>query len=238
MNILVTNDDGIESEGILLLARWARKLGTVTIAAPKFEQSGKSHAIELHKSFEVKHLPSRDGMEFYRIDSTPADCIRYAFASISSDYDLVLSGVNKGFNLGTDILYSGTVGAVFEAECFNTRALAVSTDSKSFEASWQWFDRILDFIFKKDLFQFHGLYNINIPVDPKDILITRQGGPYYKDRFINKGDDMYLADGFSVYQGTSNLEDDLDAVMNGYISVSPLTTNRTNEDAFRKLTQK
>ena len=127
MRILITNDDGVFAEGIRLLAEWAKKLGEVTVVAPKREQSGKSHAINFTEPMEIKRVDLMDGVEAYSCDSTPADCVRYGIAGLNRTYDLVLSGINRGVNLGVDMIYSGTVAAIFEAAYWNHNALAFST---------------------------------------------------------------------------------------------------------------
>ena len=115
MRILVTNDDSISAKQLLPLVRWCQKLGDVTVIVPKYEQSGKSQGIELHKPFEVKQVDLAPDIKAYTVDSTPADCIRFAVFGLKQTYDLVISGINRGFNMGGDIMYSGTAGAVFEA---------------------------------------------------------------------------------------------------------------------------
>ena len=90
MRILITNDDGIDTLGIRLLAEWAKKLGEVTVVAPKYEQSAKSHAIELIKPIEIKKVPFMDGVTAYAMDSTPADCVRFGIIGLKQKYDLVL----------------------------------------------------------------------------------------------------------------------------------------------------
>ena len=103
MRILITNDDGIFSHGIRLLAEWAVKLGEVTVVAPKNEQSGKSHAINFTEPIEINKVELMAGVEAYSCDSTPADCVRYGIVGLGRSYDLVLSGINRGYNLGDDI---------------------------------------------------------------------------------------------------------------------------------------
>ena len=114
MKILLTNDDGIQSEGLMIVAKWAKKLSDVTVSAPKFEQSGKSHSIDIHNPFEVKKVDYFDGVRAFSVDSSPADCVRFATLGLHETYDLVISGINKGLNLGEDIMYSATNGAKFE----------------------------------------------------------------------------------------------------------------------------
>ena len=113
MRILIVNDDGIDTLGIRLLATWAKKYGEVTVVAPKVEQSGKSQAIEFVQPVEIKKVPFMEGVTAYSMASTPADCVRFGFVGLNQTYDLVLSGINRGVNVGSDIVYSGTVGAIF-----------------------------------------------------------------------------------------------------------------------------
>ncbi len=236
MRILVTNDDGIRTPGLEILANWARKLGEVTVIAPKVEQSAKSHSINIHTPFEAKRVDWLDGIECYSVDSAPADCVRFAHNGLHMKFDLILSGINRGYNVGEDIAYSGTDAAIFEAAYFNCRAIAFSTIPETYEwTSEECLDRCYRHIIDNRYFDYNLLYNVNVPSDPKKILLTKQGNPYYKDMFTEVGDGMYIACGFSQYKGGANLDEDLDAVMNGYISITPLSVNRTAVDAYRAL---
>ena len=146
MRIIITNDDGVFAEGIRLLAEWAKKLGEVTIVAPKREQSGKSHAINFTEPIEIKRVELMEGVEAYSCDSTPADCVRYGIAGLKRTYDLVLSGINRGVNLGVDMIYSGTVAAIFEAAYWNHNALAFSTYPDAAEDAAKELDNIYNYI--------------------------------------------------------------------------------------------
>lgn len=236
MRILVTNDDGINGEGFAPLVNWAKKLGEVTVLAPKHEQSGKSQAINLISPFEVKKVSLFDGIEAYSVDSTPVDCVRFGIYGLKRKYDLVLSGINRGHNIGADILYSGTCGAIFEASKQKTKAIAFSTGFDSFDYAVSSLDRIYSYIIDNKLFEYNDIYNVNIPTsEASGICLTHQGGPYYEDNFKLTEPNMYLADGFCFYQKGYDLDLDTDAVINGYISVSPVTIVRTEMDAYRKL---
>ena len=103
MKILITNDDSISASQLLPLIRWCQKLGDVTVIVPKYEQSGKSQSIELHKPFEIKKTMLED-VEVTTVDSSPADCVRYAVLGLKQTYDLVVSGINRGVNMGRDIM--------------------------------------------------------------------------------------------------------------------------------------
>lgn len=236
MKILVTNDDSISSEVLLPLAKWAKQFGEVTVVVPKYEQSGKSHCIEIHKAFEVKQVPFDDpDINAYTVDSSPADCIRFAMEGMQLEFDLVISGINRGMNLGVDMLYSGTVGAVFEAACFGIPAIALSTEPGGFEEAMAALDEIKDFFIKHDLMKKNSLYNINIPIGHKGIRITRMGSRYFADDFLPQGNDMYLPTGKSVWKDNGDYTMDTNAALTGYISVLPLTLNRTNMDVFDEL---
>ena len=106
MKILLTNDDGIGAKGISVLANWAKRLGEVTVIAPKSEQSGKSHGINIHSEMEIKAVDFPGAARAFAVDSTPADCVRFALLGLGEKFDLVLSGINCGLNIGTDIVYS------------------------------------------------------------------------------------------------------------------------------------
>lgn len=128
MKILITNDDSISSKVLLPFAKWAKQFGEVTVIVPKYEQSAKSHCIEIRKAFEVKKIAWEDPeINVYTVDSSPADCIRIAIEGMKLEFDLMLSGINKGLNLGIDMQYSGTLGAVFEAATYGIPAVALST---------------------------------------------------------------------------------------------------------------
>ena len=236
MKILVTNDDSITSEVLLPLAKWAKQFGEVTVVVPKYEQSGKSHCIEIHKAFEVKQVSFDDpDIKAYTVDSSPADCIRYAIEGMKLSFDLVISGINRGLNLGIDMLYSGTVGAVFEAACFNLPAIALSTEPGGFDEAMEALEEVKAFFLKHDLMKKNSLYNVNIPKNHNGIRVTRMGGRYFADDFLPQGNNMYLPTGKSVWKDSGDYSIDTDAALSGYISVLPLTLNRTNMDVFENL---
>lgn len=237
MKILITNDDGIDTLGIRLLAEWAKKLGDVTVVAPKVEQSGKSQAIEFVQPVEIKKVPFVEGVTAYSMASTPADCIRFGTAGLHEKYDLVLSGINRGVNLGADIVYSGTVGAIFEASRLGFNCIAFSAYPDGQEAAAKYFDEVYDFIVKNDLFAQSKLFNVNIPRQSKGIRITYQGSEYFSDRFIKaEGEDLYLQEGDQIPDVCpDDLNRDTVALEAGYISITPLLTTRTDMSAFAKL---
>ncbi len=235
MRILVTNDDGAGAAQLVPLIRWCQKLGDVTVAVPKFEQSGKSHCIELHNSFEVLQVELAPGISAYTVDSSPADCVRFAVMGLKLEFDLVISGVNRGFNLGTDIMYSGTVGACFEAENLGVPSIALSTNPGNYDHATDELDHVFSFFRDHRLMERHSIYNVNIPAQPQGIRITRQGGPFYSDEFLPEENNMYHPQGVKIYQYRDDMTIDADAVTAGYISIMPLTTNRTDMAAYQQM---
>ncbi len=234
MRILITNDDSISSNQLLPLIKFCKTLGEVTVAVPKYEQSAKSHSIELHKPFSVEEQTLDGDVKAYVIGSSPADCVRLMVLGFGEKYDLVISGINLGFNMGTDMLYSGTVAAVREAGILGIPAIALSTNPENNDAVNE-LKQVFDYISENKLLEIHTLYNINIPPEPKGIKITRQGGPYYSDNFVPVGKELYRASGICVYKKTDDLTIDSNAVMENYISIMPITINMTDKKVFEKL---
>ncbi len=234
MRILITNDDGINAEGIKYLVEWAKTKGEVIVFAPKVEQSGKSHSIEIHKGYECIKSDIFDGVTAYSIDSTPADCVRVAVLGFKLKFDLVISGINRGFNLGGDIAYSGTVGACFEAAHLGIKALALSTHWSGFDDAKNNLDKVYDYICDRKIFDYTDIINVNIPENGKEILITKVGEAIYSDDF-DFVDNLVVPVLVCNYQGTKDLSIDTDATMNGYISISPVTLELTELSAYEKL---
>lgn len=235
MKILITNDDGINAVGIRLLAQWAKKLGEVTVVAPKVEQSAMSHAIDFVTPVEIKKVDFLEGVTAYSMSSTPADCVRFGVLGLDEKFDLVLSGINYGVNVGQDIVYSGTVAAVFEAARLGIRGVAFSTFPDSQKEASEYFDMAYDFIVNQNLFDETLIYNVNIPKHVEDIRITRQGSHYFSDEFIHDEGDMYHQDGHPVPDVCpDDLNRDTVAIINKTISVTPLIATRTDMAVFEK----
>ncbi|MBQ8653934.1 MAG: 5'/3'-nucleotidase SurE [Clostridia bacterium] len=237
MSILLTNDDGVFAPGMQVLANWAKTLGDVTIVAPKNEQSGKSHGIEMHRPFEIRQVTLPCGLTGYSVDSTPADCVRFAVLGLKKQFDLVISGVNWGMNIGQDMIYSGTVGAIFEGAALGIPGLAVSGEANGLDSVAAHLDEVWDYISGNGLYGPGKLFNVNVPrCVSKGIRVTRMGGPYYSDDFQQLDGDMWQVIGKCIYEDSGNDDLDTDAVMHGYISISPLTLDRTDRAVYEQLT--
>ena len=238
MKILLTNDDGIEAEGLKHLVEWAKTKGEVSVFAPKVQQSGKSHCIEIHNPFEVKKVDIYDGVEAYSVDSTPADCVRIAVLGMKKKFDLMISGINCGPNLGGDIQYSGTVGACFEGAKMGIKAMAVSTAFTTFDNAVKNIDRVFTEIQKRKMFDTADILNVNIPEQGDEILITRMGPAIYTDDFQFNADGTVAPCLVCLYNGTKNLELDTDATMTGHITITPLLSDYTDHTAYKKIAKK
>lgn len=238
MRILIVNDDGIKAEGIKAIAKSLAINHEVFVVAPHTQQSGMSQALSMGVSLKVKPeniLPDMTNIQAYSVEGTPADCAKLALEILFEDIDLVISGINKGTNLGTDVLYSGTVGAALEAIVHKIPAIAVSVGIKSsisFEEIAQIMADNLNYLCSTGkLF----MYNINFPSKLKDdkvkFVFTKQGYRFYKNEF----DIVKMPDGSVAYrmQGRaqdSNNDEQTDIAMynKGYISITPLCLERTD----------
>ena len=236
MRILITNDDGINAPALKPLAEWAKKHGEVTVVAPKIEQSGKSHGIEIIKPMEIKKVDFLPGIDAYSVDSTPADCVRFGIIGLKRDYDLVISGINRGYNLGKDIVYSGTVGAIYEASGLGIKSVALSTAPNSLQNALNYLDEIFNFFTLNNLLNKNAIYNVNIPEEKsKGIKITKTGGGYYSDEFEEVSPDIFVQVGKMIWDDKNDMNLDTDAVMHGYISITPLSNERTKIDVYEQL---
>ena len=169
--ILVTNDDGIHSEGILSLAKALHEVGEVWVVAPDREKTAVAHSITLHRPLRVEKIKRNS----YAVDGTPADCVYLGVNVILPKRpQLIVSGINKGGNLGDDVTYSGTVSAALEGTLLGIPSFAVSLVSRSqfkFHTAARFAVRLARYILKKGLSK-DTFLNINVPnLDEKEIQI-------------------------------------------------------------------
>ncbi len=242
MKILVTNDDGIHARGITELAGELRKLGTVAVVAPDRERSAVGHALTLHHPLRATEL----GALIFAVDGTPTDCVNLGIHSLL-DFrpDIVVSGINRGANLGDDITYSGTVSAAMEATLMGIPAFAISLATEGSGENYReaaifagnLTRTICDNGLPADTF-----LNVNIPdVEAAGNLppiVTRQGKRRYKGVIIDKTDPRgrkyyWIGNGkqqFLDIEGT-----DFHAVSRGRISITPLHLDLTNYASLEAL---
>ncbi|MDE6407764.1 MAG: 5'/3'-nucleotidase SurE, partial [Anaeroplasmataceae bacterium] len=222
MNILVVNDDGIEAVGIRKLAIALKKYGNVIVCAPDTGRSAAGHSIVLHDTLSFEYVNQDCGIEWYKTSGTPADCVRLSLALLKDSIDVVFSGVNDGLNLGTDIIYSGTVSAAREAQIEGVPAVAISTDFKAFSIVDQELDQVLAYIFDHTLYSDEYVLNINFPVgefaESKGLRFCRQGIKNFKTSFLKDKDGRYMnSDSEILYD--ENPDTDVYLSSKGYITL-------------------
>lgn len=243
--ILVTNDDGIYSEGIYVLERAMSKLGRTVVFAPESERSAVGHAITLADPIHLKMIKRRGNFLGYAVSGTPADCVKLGVKAILEETpSLVVSGVNKGLNVGMSVLYSGTVSAATEGVILGIPAIAISLDTHSeghFSVAAKYAVMFAKQILEKGITPAISL-NINVPNLPdekiKGCLLTRQGNSYFREDFVRRIDPRkrtyYWMDGQMV-SSERHLENDDVAVREGYVSVTPLTYDLTSNAGLERL---
>ena len=228
--ILITNDDGITADGIIRLAKTAKQFGEVWVVAPAAQRSAASHSISLHDPIDIfPHDFPVPGVKAFSCSGTPADCVRVGSLSVMPEKpDAVLSGVNFGYNVASDVQYSATVGAAFEAAFQGYRAIAFSED---FAELHEVTDRYLAEILEKllDLPPVAGeIWNVNFPCCPlaecHGILWDRtvSQGMIYKDSYkeieaLPGGGVRYMVEG--EYHAEAEDGTDYRALLDGYVSV-------------------
>ena len=230
--ILLANDDGVNSEGLHVLWDALSELGEIVTVAPRFEQSAASHAITIRKPIKVEKL----GDHFYAVHGTPADCIVVAvYGILERRPDIVVSGINLGYNLGEDVIYSGTVAAAREAALMGISALAVSIgDEPSGKIHWESAAYFAYQIVKSGLegtLRFK-LLNLNVPNRPLDLLkglkFVKLGNRNYKDPVEKLNDGLYLIGGEPLWDLTPDT--DQCAVKRGFASCTPLRLDFTDHE--------
>lgn len=240
MTILVTNDDGIDSPGLQILAETLEVLGRVYVVAPDKECSAMAHSLSLHRPLKVGKVREN----YFAVDGTPADCVNLAVCCLLPERPkLIASGINKGGNMGEDITYSGTVSAAFEGAFYGIPSFAISLASKDdfkFKTAASFAQRVARFILKngipKDTF-----LNINVPnLDEdgvKSYRITRQGRRVYGNAVVEEVDPIGQRyywirghRGFESMEGT-----DFEAVSSHHISITPLHLDLTDYSSMEEL---
>lgn len=244
MRILLSNDDGVEAAGIEALVAALAPEHEVIVAAPMHQQSGMAHALTVGIPIEVahnKHLEDTYKVTALAIDGTPTDCVKLYLEALAPEgsVDLVVSGINHGANLATDILYSGTVGAAMEGFLHNISAVALSLDSKSsisYAEAARIFARDINKLLTDEQLANSkpGFINVNFPKFLKDGLPQyvwgRQGRRDYINAFSKQEIDgrIFYTMAGEVYDSDKGSATDIYANEAGYISVTPLIVDLSN----------
>lgn len=241
MKILVTNDDGIYSPGIAALAKVASRFGEVRVVAPDVEQSSMGHAITASRPLFYKKSPIRfEGLDAYRVNGTPADCVSLG-SHLWAKTDVVLSGINLGLNLGNAMWHSGTLAGAKQAVLLGMKGIAFSTPAgksePDFDALESYVEKTLALLLENpDL----SLINVNLPPSPKGIKWTRQSVRLYDGKIIPGTDPVGRKHYWFTVVPLEPADEGTDrwAVEQGYVSITPLRLDLTNEAELRKAKEK
>lgn len=247
MFVLLSNDDGIQAPGLKTLAKEFADEHEVAIVAPDRERSASSHSITVHKPLRVQQIDGYLGTtKAYAVNGTPGDCVKMALTTLlTKQPDMVISGINRGSNLGTDVFYSGTVAAALEALLHGIPAVAVSLATSSHEADYSFAARVglsvAEHLATKPALS-RSLININIPDLPqeaiKGIRITRLGIRHYRNVFEARrdprGQTYYWLAGEPVV-GAGSVDTDITVVEQGYVSITPVAVDLTDYEGLRQI---
>jgi len=243
--ILLTNDDGIHAEGLRYLREAVSKLGRVFIVAPESEQSAVGHAITLYEPIRVREVTRNGSFYGYGVHGTPADAVKLAlYALLPRIPDLVISGINDGANVGINVLYSGTVSAAREAAILGVPAIAVSLAQKKdppFELAVPHVATLARVVLKDGLPPGVAL-SVNIPAVPAEAIrgfkLTRQGLNKFRERYERREDprgNVYYWLSGEVVPDAEDDATDLAALLDGYVSVTPLFYDLTAHNHAEEL---
>lgn len=235
--ILVTNDDGITTTGIAKLAQAMARIGEVFVVAPDREMSAISHALSLSKPLHVKEIQKN----WFAVGGTPTDCVYLGLKSLAPDVDIVVSGINKGANLGEDVHYSGTVAGATEASILGKPAIAFSQilgDDPDLDRAANFAEELTRQALNYDIGK-RPLLNVNFPpCKPKGVRLTRLGVRHYEDTLTEKVDDAgnrtFLVAGTAVHY-EQDKDTDCQVAEEGFISVSPLQLDLSDYEAHVKM---
>jgi 5'-nucleotidase len=236
--ILVTNDDGIHSAGIIALAEALEPLGDVLVVAPAHEMSAASHSLTLTRPLRIEKIDDRH----YSVDGTPTDCITLAMNHLLKDRPpaIVVSGINKGGNLGDDVTYSGTVAGALEASIYGLPGIAVSLVQRTnFDFSYAaiFVSGLVSKVFNDGLPR-GTLLNVNVPPGPiRGVQVTRQGTKILKPTIIEGTDPRqrkYYWIGEESLTWNEEAGTDYEALRHGMVSITPLRNDLTDHQALEQ----
>ncbi len=247
MKFLVSNDDGVNTPGILALAEALKEFGQVTVFAPNRDRSGASNSLTLDRPIRIQKIDAG----VYSVHGTPTDCVHVALTGVlKHDPDMVISGINNSANLGDDVLYSGTVAAAMEGRYLGLPAIAVSLavdhsrethPKRHFDTAAKYLARLIHHLQDQPLPQ-DTILNINIPNLPmeqiKGVRVTRLGYRHKAENAVPitdpRGIRMYWI-GPAGPEADAGEGTDFHAIKSGYVSITPLQTDMTRHSAMRDL---
>jgi 5'-nucleotidase len=250
MRILLTNDDGVTSRGLFAAKRALEAVGAVLVIAPDSNRSGAARSITIDRPLTVGEVALRDGSTAYATDGTPVDCVRFGDLGVVGERpDLIVSGINYGYNLGDDVTYSGTVAAAFEGLLLGIPGIAVSQGAPSAGVDFRR-HREYDFgpaaAFLAQLVRMIGerglpegtVLNVNVPAQPRGAGVCRLGKRIYRDRLELEADDEGRRR-YRIYGDDPSYHDepgtDFRMIAEGRIAVTPIHLDLTSDRALAEI---
>jgi len=245
-HILITNDDGIDADALPPLADALSRLGDVDIIVPERNWSGASHSITLFRPLRVRPTKLRGGQPAYMTDGSPTDCVRLAVLGfLRHRPDLVVSGINRGANMGDDITYSGTVAAAMEGLLSSIPSIAISIGAFGGDTDYGPAASFAALLAKNILargFSSDALLNVNVPALPREritgVEVTRLGKRNYRDQLVERldpyGEPYYWVGGPAV-AGDAEPGTDVAALRQSKISVTPIYLDLTSHELIHEL---
>ncbi len=238
MNIFISNDDGINADGIKALTSLLSQNHNVLVVAPDGNRSAYSHSLSIRKKLKLNKISNYcNNTPVYSLSGTPVDCVKFANIFFKDfNADVVVGGINNVHNLGTDTFYSATFSIACEGAFFNKINFAFSLFNECegcYEKFAVWAKKIIEKL--TPLSSAGDIYNVNFPKDPdnvKGVKFTKLGKQIYSDRYDKVGENEYLFDGELLNHDFNDQDTDVEQVRNGYISITPILFDKTN---FTKL---
>ena len=236
--ILVTNDDGVHSPGIIALSKAMKNLGDIYIVAPDRERSAAAHSLTMHRPLKAEEIREH----VFSVNGTPTDCVTLGINKLLPERPhLIVSGINKGANLGDDITYSGTVAAAIEGTIFGIPSIAFSLLANKhyhFETGSFFASKIADYVLTHSL-PYDTLLNVNIPNKHKQeiqgIQLTRQGKRIYENsiqEMLNPWGEKHFWIGGGKMYWEHGEDTDMEAVQRDFVSITPIHLDLTNHSAL------
>jgi 5'-nucleotidase len=232
MGLLLTNDDGIDSEGIHVLARELDRVADVVLSVPENERSGASHSVTLQAPVEYREIAGPGGIRGYVVRGTPVDCVRLAYETLEVPFDMVVSGINSGANVGINIHYSGTVAAAVEAAFLGLRGLAVSISTRrpeNYETAARY---AVELVRRMRECPRPLVVNLNVPDLPpgevRGVRITRTAVTE-EETLVSPNENSRKEVDECRHPG---IVLDSRAIVAGYVSITPLQVDLTARDAL------
>ena len=244
--ILISNDDGIEAEGIFALASEIRKFANIIVVAPYTQQSAVGHSVTMSNPIRVRRVYLGKNFFGYAVEGTPADSVKLAVHTLlkNKKIDMLISGINQGANTAINIIYSGTVSAATEGTILGLPSIAVSLTSytyKNFSVAAEFAGKLSKIILKKGLPP-GTLLNVNVPAVPKSkikgAIVTKQGKSSWDDTYekrLDPGNREYYWLTGKMLKIDKSVDYDVKAVDSGYISVTPIHYDLTDYETYEKM---